>query len=172
MNPLSTYSRSKYLATKLLLKKYKQKKFPVIILRGYQIYGPKQDNNRLISSVIINCLKNKSFFCSPGHQLRDFLHVDDFVNAIYKSLKNKNAIGKVINIGYGKPFRVKDVILLINKIIKKGKPIFNKIKLRNDEIIILYPSIKKARKILNWRPRINFFEGLKKTITNYKKLYI
>lgn len=169
--PKSIYAKSKFLATQLLLRKYKQKKFPVIVLRGYQVYGPKQDDNRLISTVIINCIKNKEFNCSSGEQLRDFLYVDDFINAIYKSLNNKKAIGKIINIGYGKGIKVKKVILIIRKFLKKGFPKFNKIKLRKDEMMILYPSIKKASKILNWKPKINFIQGLKKTILDYKKTF-
>lgn len=169
--PNSIYAKSKFLATQLLLRKYKQKKFPVIILRGYQVYGPKQDDNRLISTVIINCIKNKKFNCSSGEQFRDFLHVDDFINAIYKSLDNKKAIGKIINIGYGKSIKVKKVILIINKFLKKGFPKFNKIKLRKDEMMILYPSIKRASKILKWKPKINFVNGLKNTISDYKKTF-
>jgi UDP-glucose 4-epimerase len=167
--PISIYGKSKSLATKYLLKNYKLNKFPAIIIRGYQVYGPRQDNNRLISIVITNCLKNKKFYCSEGSQMRDFLHVDDFVYAIFKAIKHKGAQGKIINIGYGKPQRVKDVIINIKNIIKKGNPIFNKIKLRKDEMKILFPSTVRALKILNWKPKINFLNGINKTIMDYKK---
>ena len=136
------------------------------------MYGPRQENNRLVSTVIYNCLKNKKFDCSSGEQLRDFIHVDDFVKAIYKSLDNKKAIGKIINIGFGKPIKVKEIILYIKKLIKKGNPNFNKIKFRKDEAMILYPSIKRANIILSWKPRINLEEGLSRTISDYRKLLI
>ena len=116
-------------------------------------------------------MQNKNFNCSSGKQLRDFLHIDDFVKAIYKSMINKVAIGHIINIGYGRPLKVKKVILLIKNIIKQGKPQFNQIKLRQDETMVLYPSIKKAKKILNWKPKINFNYGIKKMILDYKKIY-
>ncbi len=167
--PTSIYGKSKFLASKYLMRNFKLNKFPVTIIRAYQVYGPKQDNNRLIPIVITNCLKNKSFPCSEGNQLRDFLYIDDFVSAIYKTLENKKAIGKIINIGYGKAYKVKDVINTIRDIIKKGKPKFGIIDLRKDEKQILFPSIKKASKILNWKPKINFSKGIKKTITDYKK---
>lgn len=171
LKPQSIYSKAKYMATKFLIKKNKIKKFPAVILRAYQVYGPKQDNNRLIPFVINSCMQNKNFNCSSGKQLRDFLHIDDFVKAIYKSMINKVAIGHIINIGYGRPLKVKKVILLIKNIIKQGKPQFNQIKLRQDETMVLYPSIKKAKKILNWKPKINFNYGIKKTILDYKKIY-
>ena len=167
--PKANYGRSKFLATKFLLKNFKYYKFPAIIIRAYQVYGPKQDNNRLIPIVITNCLKNNSFLCSEGSQLRDFLYINDFIFAIYKALKCQNAIGKIINVGYGKPYKVKVVINKIKNIIRKGKPLFNKIKLRKDENKVLYPSILKAHKILKWKPKTSFSEGLNKTILDYKR---
>ena len=50
-----------------------------------------------------------------------------------------------------------------------GKPQFGKIKFRKDEIKNLYPSIAKAKKILNWTPKVKINLGLKKTINYYKK---
>jgi nucleoside-diphosphate-sugar epimerase len=165
----SIYSRSKFLATNFLLKKFKQSKFPVVIIRAYQVYGPSQDLDRLVPFVITKCLQNKKFDCSSGKQQRDFLYVDDFVKAIYKALK-KNVVGEIINIGFGKPIFVKSIIKKIQSIIKKGKPVYGKISLRKDENMILYPSIKKAHKILNWKPKVKLDKGIKKTINYYKNI--
>ena len=71
--------------------------------------------------------------------------------------------------GFKKPIMIKDIILKICKIIGSGKPQFGKIKFRKDEINRLYPSIFKAKKIINWKPRINLNLGLKKTINYYKR---
>ena len=61
--PESIYAKSKYLSSKYLLKLNKNYNFPSVILRLYQSYGKKQDNNRLIPITINNCLKNKiSYF--------------------------------------------------------------------------------------------------------------
>lgn len=169
-NPKMIYGKSKLYASKFLLKKFHLEKFPVVILRFFQIYGPMQKTNRLIPYVISSSLKNKSFFCSEGSQSRDFLYVDDAVNAILKNFNDKNQmIGKIFNIGYGKPIKVKDVILKIIKIIKKGKPIFGKINLRIDESMKIYPEIKEAKSILLWKRKIPIIKGLSKTINFYKK---
>ena len=92
------------------------------------------------------------------------------VNAIFKSLKNKKAVGEIINLGSGKPKKIKNIILLIKKIVGRGQPQFGKVKLRKDEILKLYPNISKARKIIKWIPRIEFNKGLKSTIFYYKNL--
>ena len=86
----STYGKAKYLATKYLIKKNIENNFPFTVLRLYLVYGPKQDYNRLIPVVIKNCIKKKTFPCSNGSQLRDFLYVDDFVKSVFKCLKSKD----------------------------------------------------------------------------------
>ena len=102
-------------------------------------------------------------------QLRDFVHVEDVVDAIIKSLKNKQSIGQIINIGSGKPKKIKNIIQHIKKTLKGGFPQFGEIKLRKDEILKLYPSISKAKKIINWKPKIPFEIGLKSTIKFYNE---
>ena len=166
--PISTYNRAKFLATKHLINLYKNKNFPVTILRLYQAYGPKQDKNRLIPIVIDSCIKNKKFPCSDGKQYRDFIHVDDLVQSILKCFDNKKAKGQIINIGTGKPIKIKNVINLIKNKIKNGQPQFGKIKLRSEEMLKMYPKISKAKKILDWCPKIKFKNGLFSTIKSYQ----
>ena len=165
--PISVYYKAKLLATTHLLKLNKTKKFPVSIIRLYQAYGPRHDFNRFIPIIIQSCLKNKRFPCSEGKQFRDFIFVDDVVDAIIKSLKSSKASGQIFNIGSGKPFKIKDIIKKINEKIKKGYPLYGKIKLRKDEEIKTFPSIAKAKKLINWRPKVSFQHGLQKTINFY-----
>ena len=166
----SKYGDAKLLSTKFLLDIYKKKKYPVSILRLYLVYGPNQDNNRVIPYVVENSLKNKVFNCSSGKQFRDFIYISDLVSAVYKTLKTNIKItnGEIINIGSGKPIKIKKLIDKIINIIGSGKPKFSKIKLRSDEIVKLYPKIHKAKKLINWSPKINLEIGLKKTINFYK----
>lgn len=164
----STYGKAKFLATRYLLELYKKERFPVTILRLYLVYGPNQDPNRLISSVINSCLQKKRFPCSSGNQFRDFLYVDDLIKAIISCFGNSHSIGKVINIGQGKPRKVKDIITHICRKIGTGIPEYGKIKLRKDELKILYPDIKVSKKILKWKSKISFNKGIDLTIKNYK----
>jgi nucleoside-diphosphate-sugar epimerase len=64
--------------------------------------------------------------------------------------------------------QIKKIVLLIKNIIKQGKPDFGKIKLRKDEILKLFPNIKKAQKKINLKPRFTFSESIAKTINFYK----
>ena len=163
----STYGNAKLLSTKFLLEQKKKYNFPITILRLYLVYGPKQDLNRLIPITIMNALKKVKFNCSEGKQLRDFVYIDDLINAIVKTFKNEKSNGEIINVGSGNPISVKKLIIKICKLANGGKPQFGKVSLRKDEIFKLYPSLKKVKKILNWQAKVNLDKGLKKTIKYY-----
>ena len=164
----STYGNAKLLSTKFLLEQKKKYNFPITILRLYLVYGPKQDLNRLIPITIMNALKKVKFNCSAGKQLRDFVYIDDLINAIVKTFKNEKSNGEIINVGSGNPISVKKLIIKICKLANGGNPQFGKVSLRKDEIFKLYPSLKKVKKILNWQAKVNLDKGLKKTIKYYK----
>ena len=167
-NPKSVYGQAKLLSSIYLIDLFKKQKFPSTILRLYNTYGPRQDLNRFIPIIISGCIKNEKFPCSKGNQSRDFLYIDDVVDAILKSLTNKNARGQIINIGSGKPRIIKNIIKYIKKIVKGGYPLFGKVKLRKDEILKVYPDINKAKNKIGWRPKISFKKGLKVTIDSFK----
>ena len=168
-NPISHYGIAKLKATNFIKKIHVKKKFPFIVLRLYQIYGQHQKFDRLIPHVIDSCLKDKSFKCSEGNQLRDFLYVDDLINLFIKIFNKKNIKHEVYNVGSGNPKKIKHIINSINKIIKKGKPLYGAIKMRNDESMTSYPNISKVKKIFRWTPTTNILTGLKKTIKFYDK---
>ena len=165
----SIYGKAKLLSSRHMIELFKKKNFPSTVLRLYLVYGPRQDANRFLPITILGCIKNKQFPCSKGDQLRDFVYVDDAVEAIIKSLTNKNSRGQIINIGSGKPRRIKSVIEKVKKISKGGYPQYGTFKLRKFEISKLYPNVEKARNKINWRSKILFEKGLKSTIQYYNK---
>ena len=165
--PKSVYGKAKFLSTQYLLNLYKKNKFPVTIVRLYQIFGPYQDLNRFIPVVINSCKDKKDFPCSHGRQYRDFLYIDDLIDAIFLILRNPKATGEIFNVGSGKPLKIRNIIKKILSYYRSGKPQFGAIKLRKEEQMKIYPDIFKARITLNWKPKINFLDGLKKTIKYY-----
>ena len=112
---------------------------------------------------------NKKFNCTNGIQYRDFLYVDDLSNLFKKILNKKKIKEGIYNVGTGQPLQVKKVIDHIVNLTKKGKPLFGKIKMRNDEDAEYYPNILKIKKSFNWKSKINIIDGLKKTIKFYEK---
>ena len=93
----------------------------------------------------------------------------DRVDSNYETLKlNKDAKGKIFNLGSGKGIKIKNLIKFINKKIKKGTPLFGKIQLRSDESLEVRPDLKRIKKILKWKPQFSLERGLKRTIKSYE----
>ena len=164
-SPNSYYASSKLKASKFLIYFFKKEKFPVVILRLYQAYGPKQSINRLIPIVLTNSILGKSFACTEGKQYRDFIYIDDVIDAVMKCLLTKKKIlGHIFNLGTGKAIKIKKIIEKIHNLTKKGNPQFGKLKMRNDEILKIFPNVNKIKNILGWKPKTSFNQGLQKTL--------
>ena len=164
----SMYSKGKLAASKYLMELYDKYRFPVIIFRLYLNYGPNQDFNRFLPVIIDGCIRGKKFPCSSGIQYRSFTFVDDLVRAMVIALKKTHLSGNVFNIGNNKPVKIKRIVQYIKRYVKKGTPLYGKIKFRKDEIKHLYPNISKAKLLLNWQPKVSFSKGLSRTINYYK----
>ncbi len=168
-SPISGYSLAKLSCTNLLQMLHRTENLPVIVLRLFLVYGEGQSEERFIPQVIKGCLENKKFPVSEGTQIRDFCHVDDVVEGIIASLQSsRQAFGNIINIASGKPVEVKSVINKILKLVGSGNPQFGLIPFRKDENMSLYADINKAKKLLDWQPKVNMSEGLNRTIKFYK----
>ena len=166
--PKTSYAMAKFACTNFLQNYHRNNNFPATILRFFLVYGPNQGKNRVLPEVIESCLRNKKFATTLGNQKCDFCFIDDAIEAIFKTLFTNKSNGEVINIGYGKPLKIKDTINLVCKLIGKGQPLFGKLKYKKGTNMKLYPDIRKAKKIIGWTPKINFFQGIKKTIATYK----
>ena len=94
-------------------------------------------------------------------------NIDDLINAIFLIFKNPKAKGEIFNIGSGKPLKIRNIIYRILNYYRSGNPLFDKIKLRKEEQMKIYPNISKARRILKWKQKTNFTKGLAKTIEYY-----
>ena len=145
---------------------------PILIPRFVNIYGPGDLNfNRLIPKTIQSVLSNQPVHMWGGDGIRDYLYIDDAVDAYVKlALVNLKKVGnnKVFNFGSDNKISVKE---LIEKIIllsgKKAK--ITKIKeLRDEEIETQYVSFGKAAKLLGWSAKTDLDSGIKKAIEWYQ----
>tara|TARA_A100001011_G_C14278589_1_gene830486 strand:- start:198 stop:1100 length:903 start_codon:yes stop_codon:yes gene_type:complete len=166
--PKTPYAIAKYSCSNFLQAISNLQKFPVTILRIFLVYGPKQDDNRILPYVIKKCLNNKKFPLTKGHQIVDFCYIDDLVDAIFKTFLSKKTNGEIFNIGTGKPISIKKIVKLIHKMINKGKPEFGKLKYKKETNKKVYPNISKAKKKLKWESKVSLITGLKNTIKFYQ----
>ncbi len=168
-DPQTPYAFSKVAITHFLQMMNRSENYPITILRVFLVYGPGQDNNRLIPYTINNCLKDKKFKLSDGSQVRDFTYIDDVIGAIFACIKSKTANGNIYNVGTGKGYSVKYIVKLIQSIIGKGKPDFGKIKNIRKENQNLVAQTKKIKKDLKWCAKTKLVNGINITIKSYNE---
>jgi len=174
LNPISPYAFSKMIFEKYLDYYHKFFKINFVSLRYGNVYGPRQNplgEAGVVAIFIYRMLRNEDcYIYGDGNQVRDFIYVDDVVNANLKAtellLKNDNVSIK-INIGMGKPISINEVFkILSEKMSYKKKPIYAA--KREGEVYKVYLDIKRAKEILKWEPKINFENGIEKVIEYFK----
>ena len=101
-----------------------------------------------------------------GEQFRDYIYVDDLVEAIILLLNDhKTGIGEIINISYGKSYLIKDIATQFANMIKKNGEKMLKIGslgYRKSEVMNYHASNRKAKLMLNWYPKTSLKAGLRK----------
>ncbi len=176
LNAQSPYAASKISADQLALSFYRSYNLPVTIIRPFNTFGPRQSTRAIIPTIITQILKNKKKIklgnLSPT---RDFTFVEDTVNGFIKTLKSNKINGQTINIGNNFEISIKDITKIMQKDFGYDFEIIldpKRVRKKNSEVFRLLASNKKAKKILNWKPKYTgvkgFKLGLKKTIEWFK----
>jgi len=168
-NPISPYGVSKLAMEKYVQSFTHSNKLDAICLRFFNIYGDGQSTEYagVISKFIERLNKNKPLeIFGAGTQTRDFVSIDDVVQAIEKSIKNlKGKRGNVYNIASGKSISIKELAKTLISISKKDVKITYR-KARVGDLKYSRASIKLARKELNYSPKISLEKGLKQFFKN------
>ncbi|MEM3127274.1 MAG: GDP-mannose 4,6-dehydratase [Candidatus Woesearchaeota archaeon] len=176
--PLSgrfSYDASKACADILAQSYFVTYNLPVGITRCANLYGGGDYNyDRIIPGTVRSILRNEvPIIRSDGTPERDYMYVKDAVNGylmLAEQLDRKEVMGEAFNMGTGKGISAKDVVATIIKMM--GKKIEPKILLKEKikgEIDRQYLASDKAHKVLGWKPKYSFENGLKETIAWYKK---
>jgi len=164
------YAASK-LAAEHLAYTYEEKYgMDVVIVRPFNVYGPRQIGEGAIQQMILRSIKNEPItIYNDGTQIRAWCYIEDFVDALVACIDNENASGNIFNIG--NPLGIVSIFELAEKIKSmtgsKSNVIFKNHP--GPEVVIRVPDIDKASSILDYHPKINLDEGLRKTISWYKK---
>lgn len=160
----SPYSASKASADLLCRSFYETFKYPILITRCSNNYGPNQHEEKLIPLMIKNAKAGKKLpVYGDGRNIRDWIHVSDHCSAIDTVLHN-GKIGEIYNIGGKNEIRNIDIVKTILKLLDKSE---NQIEFVEDRLGHDWRYAINNTKIqnqLNWSPTVNFKEGLKELI--------
>lgn len=175
MRPNSPYAASKASADLLARSWFKTYKFPILTTNCSNNYGKWQFPEKLIPLVIKKCIENKEIpVYGKGNQERDWLYVDDHIDALLEVLK-KGKSGETYNIASSKEIKNLDLVKLICLILDEMIPNKNK---KYSELIKFVDdrpghdfrysmNVDKIKRDINWAATTELNEGLRKTIAWY-----
>lgn len=176
-NPKGIYEISNLTAEKIMKVYNDIHGVKTVMLRLTNIFGPRSQMKHsrfgVVNWFIRQAIDNETIkVFGDGKILRDFLYIDDCVDAILMSAVSENAVGEILNVGIDKPTSFLDLIKLIIKIAKNGNCEFAEFspERKVQEPGNFYSDITKIKKLTGWEPKTNLRDGLSKTI-DYYKLY-
>lgn len=172
LEPINDYGVTKSASTLLCQKASITDGLPIITLRLFSPFGYFDDKSRLISYVIYAALKNKPIHLSSPDNVRDFIFIEDTVNAYLKASTVKIKPGEIINIGSGTQHSVKKMVKSIIELTNSKSTIHwdsMQKQQRQIEPKVWQADISKAKNILDWKPENNLSQGLEQTIDWFRK---
>ena len=163
----SPYSASKIGADKLAESFYCTYNLPVVTVRPFNTFGPRQSARAIIPTIISQALSRSTIRLGSLEMSRDFTYVDDTVSGFLAAAQAEGVEGEVFNLGTGVDIRISD---LAKAIIKKiGNPIkimveLQRLRPEKSEVMRLSSDNEAARTRLGWQPEVSLDQGLDKTI--------
>lgn len=170
--PLSPYGNSKVMNELSAQQFHKEQALDCVCLRYFNVYGPRSDPNSPYSGVISSFIGRMINDMQPivygdGKQTRDFIYVEDVVEANLLAMKSKKAPGLSFNVAAGKQTSLLELIDAINSVLGKNLvPHFRDVK--KGDIKYSYADVKKAKQLLGFKAKTGLKEGLEKTIEWFK----
>lgn len=163
--PTSPYSASQTAATHWCQMLQPYLPFTVATLRPAVIYGPDQGTDFLIPALIAALLEGRRFAIRGGDQRRDYVYVDDVVTALRTGHERAARLrGAVVNVASGRERRVRDVARLVARLMDREDLLDEAPEARTAGLDTVLGDGDLAAEVLDWRPRIDMTEGLRRTI--------
>ncbi len=168
----SPYSASKIGADQLALSFHTSFNLPVLIIRPFNTYGPRQSTRAVIPAIISQITAGKTQVnLGSKFPTRDFSYIDDTVSGFIAALSSKVLGGEVFNLGSGFEISIEDTARLIARIMGREIEILGdgtRLRPQASEVERLLSDNRKARTAMNWEPKYGSLEGfeigLEKTI--------
>ena len=164
------YAASKLASEHLSFAHYKEDGLPLVIVRPFNVYGPRQVGDGAIRGMILQALQNAEItLYNDGTQIRAWCYIDDFVDGILRCTEVPEAIGHAFNVGNPQGtvtnFELANMIIRLTNtksgIVFKPHP--------GPEVDLRVPSIEKAQTMLGYKPTTSLETGIRQTIPWYQE---
>jgi len=168
----SPYSASKIAADKLVESFFRSYDSPVVTVRPFNTFGPRQSIRAVIPTIITQALSQKAILLGDTRPTRDFLFVKDTIGGILRIISESDRLfGRTLNLGTGIETPIADVAEKIRTLCgSSAKVVFDAARIRptKSEVNRLCADTTLARELLNWKPTYSLEDGLKETIQWYR----
>lgn len=176
INPIGIYAITNFAAERVVLTYHNLHKIKSVCLRITNTYGPRHqmqhDEYGVFNWFIRKAMDNEVIpVFGDGRIIRDYLYIDDLVDALLEIAQTEKAYGEVFNIGSGIPVNFIDLARTIIKIAGTGKTDYTGFSAERKALEPgdYYADISKIKSLVNWKPKTKLEDGIKKTIAYYKK---
>ncbi len=163
----SPYAASKIGADKLAESYYLSFQLPVVTVRPFNTFGPRQSARAIIPTIIAQALTGDTIFLGSLEPRRDLTYVNDTVQGFLKAAAVPQARGQVINLGTGQSISMGELAQMILKLIGGDKEIVTereRVRPETSEVWNLESDNRRAREVLGWTPQVSLETGLQQTI--------
>jgi NAD dependent epimerase/dehydratase len=163
----SPYSASKIGADKIAESFHLSFGLPVVTVRPFNTYGPRQSARAVIPTIITQALNSSEIRLGNLEPTRDLNYVADTVEGFIKAAETPKAIGETINLGSGREISIRDLAALILKLMNRDIPIAlegARVRPENSEVDRLCADSRKGQSILGWAPKYSLEDGLAATV--------
>jgi dTDP-glucose 4,6-dehydratase len=163
----SPYSASKIAADKMAESYYLSFGLPVVVVRPFNTFGPRQSARAIIPTIITQALTNSEVRVGSLSPTRDFNFVTDIAEAFIYASVPQDAIGHVINFGTGTEISIAQLADTLGRLLGKDLNLVSeeqRVRPENSEVERLCADATKARQLLGWKPRVSLEDGLCQTI--------
>jgi NAD dependent epimerase/dehydratase len=163
----SPYAASKIGADQLALSYYRSHGVPVVVLRPFNTYGPRQSARAVLPTILSQILSGRSTVTLGSlTPRRDLTFVTDTARAFVAALDKKGIEGEVIHFGQGSAVSVGELADLCFSVLKKKGRVVTaggRVRPSKSEVDLLLCDASKAREKLGWEPRVSLEEGVRRT---------
>jgi NAD dependent epimerase/dehydratase len=167
LEPQSPYAASKLAADKLMDSWHRSFDLPVVVLRPFNTYGPRQSARAIIPTIIAQALAGDTLRLGSLHPRRDLTFVRDTAAGMIAAATAPDADGQTIQLGTGDAVSVGEIVELVGEVMgKELHPVLDEARVRpaNSEVELLLSEPARARDLLGWEPRVALREGLEQTV--------
>jgi nucleoside-diphosphate-sugar epimerase len=162
----SPYAASKIGADKLAESYYRSFDLPVVTVRPFNTYGPRQSTRAVIPTLITQALAADTIRLGSLNPRRDFLFVRDTAAGFMACARSQACIGEVINLGTGHDVTVGEVVEVVLSIVERALPVIQddqRVRPPKSEVLQLICANAKAARLATWRPTVSLRDGLAET---------